>query len=230
MVLEIFPIHRMGGKQKEDLICPGIPEAGKTMIASIVVNHLKPSFPDDRTDRAFLFCVYKRQDNQKVDDLLASLLGRLAAWQSTVPESVRELYGKHRRGEKPRLSQDEAREALCSITENYSRTFIIIDALDECKTDHIRNGLLSEISKLQEGSDIRLMVTFRPSIIPTPRERERAGNSSLQRRQRNISTAECLSYVVSFKTITNCSAKIKSRILTLVDSMYVRLHPISPMY
>ena len=83
------------GKEKT-LFCPGIPGTGKTMIASIVVDHLKTSFPDDKTGKAFLYCIYKRQDNQKVDDLLASLLGQLAVWQSMVPESIRELYDKHR--------------------------------------------------------------------------------------------------------------------------------------
>ena len=114
------------------------------MIASIVINHLKTSFSDDNTGKAFLYCIYKRQDSQEVDDLLASLLGQLAVWQSIVPDSVSELYDKHRKGGKPRLSQDEIREALCHIIKTYSRTFIIIDALDECKTDHTRNELLSE--------------------------------------------------------------------------------------
>jgi Cdc6-like AAA superfamily ATPase len=103
-------IEWLEGKEKT-LFCPGIPGTGKTMIASIVVDHLKASFPDDKTGKAFLYCIYKRQDNQKVDDLLASLLGQLAVWQSMVPESIRELYDKHRRGEKPRLSRNEILEA-----------------------------------------------------------------------------------------------------------------------
>jgi Cdc6-like AAA superfamily ATPase len=155
----------MEGKEKT-LFCPGIPGAGKTMIASIAVDHLRTSFPDDKTGEALLYCSYKRQDNQKVDDLLASLLGQLTAWQSTVPKSIRALYDEHRRGVKPLLSRNEILEALSSITKASSRTFIIIDALDECKTDRIRNELLSEVYRLQEISGIRLMVTFRPSVAP----------------------------------------------------------------
>ena len=113
------------------------------MIASIAVNHLKTSFADNKTGIVFLYCVYKRQDNQKVDDLLASLLGQLAVCQSMISESIRKLFHKHQNGEKPRLSQKEVREELRNITKTYSRTFVIIDALDECKTDHIRNELLS---------------------------------------------------------------------------------------
>jgi hypothetical protein len=230
MVLEIPPIHRMAGGTKT-LFCPGIPGAGKTMIASIVVNHLKTSFLDDRTGRAFLFCVYKRQDNQKVDDLLASLLGQLATRQSTVPKPVHELYDKHRKGEKPRLSRCEILDALSSITKTYSRTFIVIDALDECKTNHIRNELLSEVYKLQEGSDTRLMVTYRPSIVPNPPSSMR----KLEIRAYEEDVEEYLSgrmselpSVVQDNNELQCT--IKTRILGLVDGMYVLLHPSSLIY
>jgi Cdc6-like AAA superfamily ATPase len=217
-------------KTKTTLFCPGIPGAGKTMIASIVVNHLKTSFPDDKTGRAFLYCTYKRQDNQKVDDLLAALLGQLAARQSMVPESIRKWYDEHRKGEKPRLSQNEICEALHSIIKTYSRTFIIIDALDECKTDHIRNELLSEIYKLQEGSDIRLMVTFRPSIVPkhlgSVTELEIRANKEDIEEYLHGRMSELRSVV---KDSNILQYKIKSHILTLVDGMYVRLHPSSRM-
>ena len=201
------------------------------MIASIVVNHLKTSFLDDRTGRAFLFCNYKRQDNQEVDNLLASLLGQLVAWQSTVPESIRESHDEHRRGKKPRLSQDEIHEALCGITKNYSRTFIIIDALDECKTDHIRNELLSEIYKLQERSDIRLMVTFRPNIVPKHPDIV----TKLEIRAHKEDIEEYLDGRMSelrsvVQNNNKLQCKIKSHILTLVNDMYVRLYPISSMY
>ncbi|KAN0068953.1 hypothetical protein V8E54_013122 [Elaphomyces granulatus] len=214
-------IEWLEGKKK-NLFCPGIPGTGKTMIASIVVDHLKTSFPDDRTGKAFLYCIYKRQDNQKVDDLLASLLVQLAVWQSIVPESIRELYNKHQRGEKPRLSRNEILEALSSITKTYSRTFIIIDALDECKTNHIRNELLSEIYKLQEGSDTRLMVTFRPSIVPNPPSSVR----ELEIRAYKEDIEEYLSGRMSelpsvVQDNNELQCKIKTRILSLVDGMFL---------
>ena len=197
------------------------------MIASIVVDHLKTSFPDDKTGTAFLYCIYKRQDNQNVDNLLASLLGQLVVWRSIVPESIRELYNKYRKGEKPRLSRNEILEALSSITKTYSRTFIIIDALDECKTNHIRNELLSEIYKLQEGSDTRLMVTFRPSIVP----KCPSSVTELEIRAHKEDVEEYLSGRMSelpsvVQDNNELQCKIKTRILTLVDGMYVRLLPL----
>jgi NACHT domain-containing protein len=218
------------GKEKT-LFCPGIPGTGKTMIASIVVDHLKTTIPDDKTGTAFLYCIYKRQDNQEVDDLLASLLGQLAVWQSMVPKSICELYDKHQRGEKHRLSRNEILEALSSITKSYPRTFIIIDALDECKTNRIRNELLSEVYKLQEGSDTRLMVTFRPSIVPNPpssvRELEIRANKEDIEEYLSGQMSELPSVVQDNNEL---QYKIKTRILSLVDGMYVRPHPLSLIY
>jgi len=80
----------MVGRQKEDLILPWNPLNWQNYDC-IHCNRLKASFPDNKTGRAFLYCIYKRQDNQKVDHLLASLLGQLAVRQSMVHESIREL-------------------------------------------------------------------------------------------------------------------------------------------
>ena len=198
------------------------------MIASIVVDYLKTSFPEDRTGIAFLYCTYKRRDNQEFDDLLASLLGQLTLWQPMTPESIQKLYDKHLQGEKPRLSQDEIREELYRIMKAYTRIFIVIDALDECKTDPIRDRLLSELYGLQEESDIRLMVTFRPNIVPqTP-----SIVTTLEIRAHEEDIEEYLSSRMSdlrsvVKDNNELQLKIKAHILALVDGMYVRFHPLT---
>ena len=148
-----------------------------------------------------------------------------------VPESIRELYAKHRKGRKSRLSRNEILEALSSITNTYSRTFIIIDALDECRTDHIRNELLSEIYKLQKGSDTRLMVTFRPNVVPrrpsSVTEQEIRAHEEDIEEYLNGRMAE-LRGVVQNDNRLQC--KIRTRILSLVDGMCVRFHPLSLIY
>ncbi|KAN0072342.1 hypothetical protein V8E54_009271 [Elaphomyces granulatus] len=209
--------------KKKTLFCPGIPGAGKTMIASIVVDHLKASFPDDETGHAFLYCIYKRQEDQGVDNLLASLLGQLAVWQPMVPDSICKLYDEHRRGKKPRLSRNEIHGELCGIIRTYSRTFIIIDALDECKTDQIRNELLSEIYKLQEGSDVRLMVTFRHSIEPEPP----SSMTKLEIQAYKEDIEQYLSSRISeLRTVVRknneLQHKIRDRISSLVDGIFSR--------
>ena len=127
---------------------------------------------------------------------------------------------------KPRLSRNEIHEALSSIIETYSRTFIIIDALDECKTNRIRNELLSEVYKLQEGSDLRLMVTFRPSIELEPP----SSMTELKIRARKEDIDQYLNDQMSelcdiVQENNELQRKIKDRILTSVDGMYVPTAP-----
>ncbi|KAN0071119.1 hypothetical protein V8E54_010550 [Elaphomyces granulatus] len=212
-------------EKQNTLFCPGIPGAGKTMIASIVVDYLKTSFPDGETGIAFLYCIYKRRDNQEVDGLLASLLGQLAAWQPIIPESVRKLYDKHLTGGKPRPSRDEIREGLHCIIQAYSRIFIVIDALDECKTDPIRDKLLSEVYELQEGCDIRLMLTFRPNIVPKAPSSGSVTTLEIRAYEEDIerylsSQMSQLPRIVQDRN--ELQRKIKTRIITLVDGILSR--------
>jgi hypothetical protein len=60
---------------KQTLFCLGIPGAGKTILNSIVVEELAACFQNDkRIGIAYLYCNFRRQHEQKVEDLLASLL------------------------------------------------------------------------------------------------------------------------------------------------------------
>ena len=63
----------------QTLFCPGIPGAGKTVLTSIVVNNLHERYHDDaNVGIAYVYCNFRRQDEQKLDHLLAGLLRQLA--------------------------------------------------------------------------------------------------------------------------------------------------------
>lgn len=87
--------------------------------------------------------------------LLQQLVGRLG-----ISDEIFSLYKSHqRRNTTPRLS--EISTLLRSVLSTFSRTFIIIDALDECSTENdTKTLLLEEIRNLQP--DISLLVTSRP--------------------------------------------------------------------
>ena len=58
---------------KQTLFCPGIPGAGKTILTSIVVDELTTRFGNDRIiGIAYVYCNFRRQHEQKADDLLAN--------------------------------------------------------------------------------------------------------------------------------------------------------------
>src|SRR3569833_2311012 len=64
---------------KQTLFCPGIPGAGKTILTSVVVEELTNRFwAENSIGIAYLYCNFRRHDEQKVDGLLAGRGGRRA--------------------------------------------------------------------------------------------------------------------------------------------------------
>jgi Cdc6-like AAA superfamily ATPase len=148
------------------LFCPGIPSSGKTIMASIVVEHLwktfpEKAFPDHITGIAVLYCSYKGGEEQRDVNLLSALLKQLVQGQQLIPEPVKNLYDLHKRRQS-RPSLDEISKSLLAIFKSYSEVFIINDALDECRDDDgTRTKLLSRIRNLQTHSNVKLMATSR---------------------------------------------------------------------
>ncbi|OBT85043.1 hypothetical protein VE02_07148 [Pseudogymnoascus sp. 03VT05] len=146
---------------KQDLFCPGIPGAGKTMIAAIAVDHIWKAFQGDNVGVAYIYCNYKRQETQTTTDLLAAILKQLVQERPLYGESVSTLYRLHT-DRRTRPSLDEICTALDSVLNNYSKAYIVIDALDECSDgDGTRSELLTILRRLQAKTDTRLMVTSR---------------------------------------------------------------------
>jgi hypothetical protein len=149
-------------KNQQTLFCPGIPGAGKTMIASIVINYLCTKFKNDASiGIAYLFCNYRQQQQQKLEDLILSILKQLAQEQLSMPANVRNLYEYHR-NKRTRPSFDEIIKVLHAVIGSYSKVFIIIDALDEYHvSDEGPNELLLEVFSLQTQTQVNLFVTSR---------------------------------------------------------------------
>ena len=145
---------------KQTLFCPGIPGAGKTILTAVVINNLATWFADDpNIGIAYIYCNFRRQHEQKAEDLLASLLKQLIQSRPVLPDSVEYLYDKHK---DKRLSLDEISKALQSVAAIYSKVFIIVDALDECQDSNgCRARFLSEIFNLQDKCKASLFVTSR---------------------------------------------------------------------
>jgi len=152
---------------KQTLFCPGIPGSGKSIIASMVVDSLCTKYQKDPSiGIAYIYCNFRRQD-QKLDDLLASLLKQLAKSQPSLPGIVKDLYDRHK-VKRTRLSLEEISRCLQAVTALYSRVFIVLDALDECQVSHgCRPKFLSEIFNLQNKLATNLFATSRriPEIV-----------------------------------------------------------------
>jgi len=149
--------------QGKTLFCPGIPGAGKTMMSSIVVDHLSTKFVNyTSVGIAYIYCNYQPQQEQRPADLLLSLLKQLAQEQPAMPTNVKNLY-KHHRAKGTRPSFDEIIGVLHSTIRLHSKVFIIIDALDEYHASNNEglNRLLSGVFGLQDQVQLNFFATSR---------------------------------------------------------------------
>ena len=165
------------------LFCPGIPGAGKTILTAIVIDDIySRSKCDTSVGIAYLFCDFRRQHEQKIEDLLANLLKQLAQQQASMPDGVQTLYDRYRNQPK-RPTLDEILSILHSVSILYSRVYIFVDALDECQvTNGCRKRLLSDIFELQARVRANIFSTsrFDPEI-----EKEFKQSISLEIRARD---------------------------------------------
>ena len=146
---------------RRTLFCPGMPGAGKTMLASIVIQQLASNMGDRNIGLAYMFYSYRSQLEQTPVNLLASLLRQLIPEGATPPSDLKNMYQDHvRKGTRPAL--DEVFKLLPSAIESYAQVFIVVDALDECPDGNgIRGLMLAKLRSLQTSKGINLMVTSR---------------------------------------------------------------------
>ena len=209
---------------KQILFCPGIPGAGKSILTSIVVEEINARFENDGSvGIAYLYCDFRRQHEQKLTDLFASLLKQLLQEQPFLPDSVKTLYLRHK-NKRTRPSFDEISEVLQSVMAEYSRVFIIIDALDECQiSDGCRQRFLLGLFNLHAKCGANLFVTSRPIFSI---EKKFEGNTSLEIRASDEDVRRylegCMFRLPGFVTRSlELQEEIKTSIVKAVDGMYV---------
>ncbi|KAJ6563656.1 hypothetical protein DFH09DRAFT_984734, partial [Mycena vulgaris] len=141
------------------LWCPGMPGSGKTVLSSIVVSDLRACLDSQNAGVAVLYLNHKETEAQSPSNLLAGLWRQLI-FEKPISSVVYQLYAKHRE-QRTRPSLADTDSILRSIVSEYSRVFIIVDALDEYP-EALRDTLLRRLSAF--GPTVNLMLTSRPHI------------------------------------------------------------------
>ena len=106
------------------------------------------------------FIYFNHKENPSAVDLLGSLLKQLLQQGTELSPALRDLYEKHvRRETRPTLT--EISDCLVSESRAVSKVYLVVDALDECLDEDIKDEVLSVLRKLK---NLHLLVTSRPSM------------------------------------------------------------------
>ncbi|KAJ0417684.1 purine and uridine phosphorylase [Aspergillus carlsbadensis] len=144
------------------LFFPGIPGAGKTIMAAIVIEDLHQRLRHEKeVGIVYIYCSYRRQKKQTLHDLLLNVLRQLLRQRHSAPHAVLEGYEEHRlRQEQPGL--DEIIGDIDSLSALYGRLFIVVDALDECQTtNNCRTKFIDQLLNLQSRHNANIFATSR---------------------------------------------------------------------
>ena len=127
-----------------------------------------------KEQNATVACFYfdfAAQKDQTTTNMLGALLKQLVCGLEETPEEISRAYRDEKSavgGRGPLLSDIVK---MLQVTTSKKRTFICIDALDECVTGYRVKVLDSLNQILQKSPGTRIFVTGRPHILPEIRRR-----------------------------------------------------------
>jgi Cdc6-like AAA superfamily ATPase len=141
----------------------GIPGCGKTILSSTIVDELQTSL----SSRTLLYFYFDFNDNRKqtLDSTIRSLISQLYHLSDVNFKLLESLFSSCEAG-RHQPSCESLHKVLLQIIEEVKEVWIVLDALDECRTRRgpPTEGLLSWLKDLlnSEQRNIHLLVTSRP--------------------------------------------------------------------
>ena len=196
-------------------------------VSSLVIDRLCDQARGRNVAVACIYFDFAAQKEQSSTSVLGALLKQVVGGLDKVPEEVARAYEDQKKvigGRRPRLP-DLVR--MIQTTSSEKRTFICIDALDECVPGHQVKLLGSLNQILKESPTTRVFVTGRPHIQAEVGKRlsGRVTSISITPRQDDI-----ISYLrsrldedtISDAMDSSLEADILKRIPEDISEMYVK--------
>ncbi|KAJ7028077.1 hypothetical protein C8F04DRAFT_1399130 [Mycena alexandri] len=208
------------------LWCHGISGAGKTVLASMIVDHLSPKSQNGNLGVACIYLNHKEAEDHTPTRLLSSLWRQLVLGKDFGP-LPKKLYQQHQEKRTP-LSLDEVFEVLCSAITEFLKVYIVADAVDEYPETQ-RQILLEYLAKM--GPTVNLMITSRPhitpdSVLPNPATLEIRANEDDVGRYVDAQIRRSPRLSKHVQSRINLREEIHSAITCAVDGMFLlaKLH------
>lgn len=154
-------------ESEHDLLCVGGPGAGKSVLCSLVVDHLRSYFRDRDVAVAYYYYDYSEQKSQNPSHFARSLLRQLCSTGRMVPSAVAEFYQRTRNDVKDHTWFHDLLMILRRVVTTYSRCFIVVDALDEADIQSQRSGFFEVIDAIRSSSagEVKVLASSRPHVL-----------------------------------------------------------------
>jgi hypothetical protein len=111
---------------------------------------------------SYTYFDYNSEASQAPEKIFSSILRQIVASLEEIPESLLNAYNQ-RSTTGPPLNARELQSFILSIFATTNRTYIVIDALDECAADH-RESILNFITELRKYLHARVLITSRQHL------------------------------------------------------------------
>ncbi|KAM0542210.1 hypothetical protein ACHAPJ_012902 [Fusarium lateritium] len=154
---------------QQTLLCHGDPGAGKTVMSSIVINHLKSRVcivpgqsASGNSAVVFFYFNSGERGKQRPQHVMWSLLRQLVeSYPGPVPESVRALSEKYKEDGPASLKMEDVRDVVCDVACSSTNFYIVIDALDEGEKEDLERETLPALFDLQSRTKANIIATSR---------------------------------------------------------------------
>ena len=135
-------------------------------VSSLVIDSLCDQARGQNVAIACLYLDFAAQQEQSSTSMLGALLKQLVAGLGEAPGEIKRAYEEEKNFMGGRRPQHTDIVRMLQTASSKRRTFICIDALDECVPEH-GVKLLNSLNKiLQNSPGTRIFVTGRPHIQP----------------------------------------------------------------
>ncbi|KAG8349554.1 hypothetical protein FVEN_g12253 [Fusarium venenatum] len=151
---------------QQTLLCQGDPGAGKTVMASVMIDHLKSRacVESAANPTAVVFFYFSAADrNQQCPPyFMLSLMRQLIeSSHRPLPKAATDWFEGYKDNGPSSLSMESLISGIIDISLSFANLFIVIDALDECEESALERGLLRELFKLQSRTKVNIAATSR---------------------------------------------------------------------
>ena len=132
--------------------------------SSLVIDKLCDEVGEEDTTVMCFYFDFAARNEQSPVNMLGSLLRQLVSGLEEIPEAVVQGFRKQRKGIGGRALQVSGILKMFQTITATRRTFICVDALDECVPEH-RRVVLESLGQILQGSpDTRVFITGRSHV------------------------------------------------------------------